>query len=173
MAVNVSPNSVVTLGILTLRVKGLCVIEVSRGRVRLVRCYFQHFHASRNPRSAFRLRMLAESGWLSLVLGSRRSAAHFCAWWPLLVTGARGKPRVPVVQSRIFVTGARVSTCGLQIRGSLPRKLRFGIWMSSVEAFLRRNALAGLWHVNLEVPSSWRAQHFVNLKVQSSWRSAL
>ena len=70
------PNSVVTLGILTLRVKGLCVIEVSRGRVRLIRCYFQHIHASRNPRSAFRLRRLAESGWPRRVLGSRRSAVR-------------------------------------------------------------------------------------------------
>ena len=36
----ISLNSVVTQGVLTIRVKGRCVIEVSRIRVRLVRCYF-------------------------------------------------------------------------------------------------------------------------------------
>ena len=40
--------------------------------------------------------------------------------------------------------------------------------MLSLEAFLRRSALAGLRHVNLEVQISWQAQHFVSLKVQSS-----
>ena len=52
--------------------------------------------------------------------------------------------------------------------GSLARKLRFGIWVLSLEAFLQRNTLAGLRRVNLEVQISWQAQHFVNLKVQIS-----
>ena len=58
-----SPNSVDTLGVLTVSVKGRCLIEVLRIRVRLIRCYLQYIHASRNPRSAFRLRRLAKSAW--------------------------------------------------------------------------------------------------------------
>ena len=63
------------------------------------------------------------------------------------------------------------SACGRKIWGNLARKLRFGIWMLSLEAFLRRNALAGLRHVNLEVHISWQAQRFVNLKVQITWQA--
>ena len=67
-----------------------------------------------------------------------------------------------------FVTGAvnrDFSTCGSfsDIGGSLARKLRFGIWMLSLEAFLRRSAFTELPHVNLEVPISWQAQDFVFL----------
>ena len=55
-----------------------------------------------------------------------------------------------------FVTGAAKRdfwTCGSlsEIGGSLARKLRFGILMLSLEALLRRNALSGLRHVNLEM----------------------
>ena len=38
-----------------------CLIEVLRRRVRLIRCYLQHMHASRNLRSALRLRRLAQN----------------------------------------------------------------------------------------------------------------
>ena len=37
-----SSNSVVTLGVLTVLYKGRCLIDVSGGRVRLVRCYTAH-----------------------------------------------------------------------------------------------------------------------------------
>ena len=47
-------------------------------------------------------------------------------------------------------------------RGILARKLRFGISMLSLEAFL---------HVNLEAQISWQAQYFVNLEVQISWQA--
>ena len=57
-----------TVGVLTVMVKHRCLIEVLRGRVRLVRCYLQYIHASQNPRSAFRLRRLAKSAWRARVL---------------------------------------------------------------------------------------------------------
>ena len=60
------------------------------------------------------------------------------------------------------------SACGRKIWGSFARKLRFGIWVLSLEAFLRRNAMAGLRRVNLEVHISWQAQRLMNLKVQIS-----
>ena len=42
----VSPNNVVTLEVLTVRVKHRCQIEVLHQRVRLIRCYLQDIHAS-------------------------------------------------------------------------------------------------------------------------------
>ena len=63
-----SPNSVVTLGVLTVVVKRRCLIDVLRRRVWLIRCYLQCTHSSRNPPSAFRLRRLAKSGWLERAL---------------------------------------------------------------------------------------------------------
>ena len=56
-----------TLGVLTVGEKQVC-LGVPRGRVRLIRCYLQYIHASRNRRHAFRLRRLAESGCLQRVL---------------------------------------------------------------------------------------------------------
>ena len=67
-----SSNSVVTLGVLTVVVKGRCLIEVSRGRVGLIRCYLQYMHASRNPQSAFRLQ--ARKIWLAGAGASRDCA---------------------------------------------------------------------------------------------------
>ena len=60
-------------------------------------------------------------------------------------------------------------TCGLfsEIGGGLERKLRFGIWMLSLEV---RIALAGLRDVKLEVQISQQAQHFVDLEVQILWQ---
>ena len=78
---NFSPNS----GVLTVGVKHRCLIEVSHGRGRLVRCYLQYIHASRNPRSAFRLRRVARSAWPRRVL-----LATALLLWSLFVAGARG-----------------------------------------------------------------------------------
>ena len=50
---------------------------VPRGRVRLFRCYLQYIHASRNPRSAFRL---LERVLLATALSLWRRA-HFWTWW--------------------------------------------------------------------------------------------
>ena len=73
--------------------KHWCLIEVLRGRIRLFRCYLQYIHASRNPRSAFRLRKVAESGCLRRVLLATALSlwrrAHSRAWWSLFVAGAR------------------------------------------------------------------------------------
>ena len=57
-------------------------------------------HASRNPRSAFRLRRLAESGWPRRVLltTAPRILVHggHCSWQ------AQGKPRALVLLSSTF-----------------------------------------------------------------------
>ena len=63
-----SPNSVVTLGVLTVVVKGRCLIQVSRGPGWLVRRYVLYIHSPRIPRSASRLCSLAESGGARRVL---------------------------------------------------------------------------------------------------------
>ena len=55
-------------GVLTVEVKDRCLIEVSRIPARLIRCYLQYIHASRNPRSAFRLCRLVEPGYARRVL---------------------------------------------------------------------------------------------------------
>ena len=101
------PQTVGSLGVLTVMVKGRCLIEVSRGRVRLIRCYLQCI--SRNPRSTFRLRMLAEYGAGRVLVAAALSLwcrALFRTWWSLFVAGARetscfGGPK------STFVTGAR------------------------------------------------------------------
>ena len=104
-----SPNNVHTLGVLTVGVKGRCPIEVLHRGVRLIRCYLQCIHASRNLRSALRLRTLTKSGGLRWVLDATALSlwrrANFRTGWSLSV--AQGKPRVLGVQSRLFVTGAR------------------------------------------------------------------
>ena len=68
-----------TLGVLTVRVK-------HRG-ARLIRCYLQYIHPSRNHRSAFRLprRQAREIGAAALVATalSLWCRAHFRTWWPL------------------------------------------------------------------------------------------
>ena len=88
-----SPNSVVTLGVLTVSAKHRCPIEVLHRRVRLVRYYLQYSHASRNPRSAFRLRLLAKSAWRARVLPatplSLWCCVHFRTWWSLFMAGTR------------------------------------------------------------------------------------
>ena len=70
-----------------------CLIEVLHRGVRLIRCYLQYIHASQNPRSAFRLRRLAESGCPRRVLVATALSlwccAHFRTWWPLFLAGAR------------------------------------------------------------------------------------
>ena len=105
-----SSNSVVTLGVLTVVVKGRCLIEVSRGRVGLIRCYLQYMHASRNPQSAFRLQ--ARKIWLAGAGASRDCALVVVlrAFSDMVVT-FRGRRKGNLVlwwfQSRLFVTGAR------------------------------------------------------------------
>ena len=77
---------------LTVSVKGRCLIEVLHRGVWLIRCYIQCIHASRNPRSALRLRRLAKSGALARVLVATALSlwcrAHFRTWRSLFVAGA-------------------------------------------------------------------------------------
>ena len=60
--------------------------------VRLIRCYLQYIHASRTPRSEFRLHRLAKFAWPRRVLVATPLSlwcrAHFRTSWPLFVTGA-------------------------------------------------------------------------------------
>ena len=60
------------------------------------------------------LRRLAKSACQGRVLPatalSLQRRAHFGIWWSLFVAGA-GKPRVSVLRSRLFVTGARDRSC--------------------------------------------------------------
>ena len=105
-----SPSSVDTLRALTVNVKHRCLVEVLHRGVRLTRCYLQCTHASRNRRSAFRLRRLAKSAWARRVLLATALSlwcrAHFRTGGHLSWQ-AQGKPRAMAVQSRLFVTGAR------------------------------------------------------------------
>ena len=81
-------NNAVTLGVLTVVVKGRSLVEVLRRGVWLVRCYAQYIHASRNPQRAFRLRRLAKSG-----AGAGACRTHFRTWWSLFVASARETSR--------------------------------------------------------------------------------
>ena len=89
-------------------------IAEARGRVRLIRCYLQHIQASRHRQCACRLRRLAESGCLRRVLLTtalslwRRAHFRICDHF----RGRRkGNLVLLVLQSRLFVTGARDRRC--------------------------------------------------------------
>ena len=87
--------------------------DLSRAwHVRLIRCYLQYIHTSRNRRHAFRLRRLAESGCPRRVLLTTALSlwcrAHFRTWWRLFVAGAR--------ETSCF--GAPKSTCRDRRKGS-------------------------------------------------------
>ena len=88
-----SPNSVVTLEVLTVIVKAGCPIGGSHIRGRLIRCHLRYIHSPRNLQSASRLRRLAELGGLARVYFSTALSswclAHFWTWWSLFVAGAR------------------------------------------------------------------------------------
>ena len=65
---------------------------MSRGRVRLIRCYLRYIHASQNRPRAFGLRRLAKSGRRRVLVATALSLwcrAHFRTWWSLFMTGAR------------------------------------------------------------------------------------
>ena len=83
------PNCVVALEVLTVGVKRRCLIEVLHRRVRLIHCYLQYIHASRNPRSEFRLRRLAKSD------GPRWVLVAPCAFSdPVVTFRGRGKGKL-------------------------------------------------------------------------------
>ena len=129
--------------------RGSCGRGKARGRDRLIRCYLQHIHDSRNPRSAFRLRRLTESGcpWrvlLTTVL-SLWCRVHFRTRRSLFVAGAR--------ETSCF--GAPKSTCRDRCKGS---ELFYFSWQ--VQHFM-----------NLDAQISWQPQHFVNLGLQISWQA--
>ena len=64
----VFPPQCVHAGVLTVRGKDGCLIGGAHRRLWPIRCYLQYTHSPRNPRSALRLRRLAESGGLAGVL---------------------------------------------------------------------------------------------------------
>ena len=94
-----SPNSVVTLGVLTVGVKDGCLIGGARARMRLSRCYLQYIHSPRDLRGVFRLRRLAESqacriwwagasalvvapcSFSDLVITFRGNEGNLVLWW--------------------------------------------------------------------------------------------
>ena len=104
-----------TLGVLTVVEKQLMLRLLKCGRVRLIRCYLQCIHGSRHRSCALRLRRLAESGLLRRALLTTALSLLWCR--AHLVHGshfswqAQGKPRVLVLQRRLFVTGARDRSC--------------------------------------------------------------
>ena len=63
-------QTVVKLGVLTLKVKAGCSIGGAHRRVRLSRCYLHYIHASRDLRSAFQLRRLVETTGPQVVFSS-------------------------------------------------------------------------------------------------------
>ena len=106
-----SPNSVGTLRGSYGRRKAGLVRSLPRRRVRLIRCYLQHIHDSQHRPCALRLCRLAKSGWPQWVL-----LATTLSLWCRVHGGdfsrqAQGKPRALVLQSRLFVTGARDRSC--------------------------------------------------------------
>ena len=82
-----------------------------------------------------------------------------CSWQ------AQGKPRALVLQSRLFVTGARDRSCFLRNAG-------FAVWIVTFGRVARLQISWQAQHlVNLEVQISWQVQHLVKLEAQISWQA--
>ena len=98
-------------GALPVRVEGRHLIEVSRVRVRLVRCYLQY---KVTPLEIFEVHFDCAGsqnlgGWSGRLsrLRSRCSAVRILGRGGQFSWQAQRKPRACVVPSRLFVTGAR------------------------------------------------------------------
>ena len=136
-------------------------------------------------RSAFRLRRLAESGRLPWVLLATTLSlwrrAHFRTWWSLFVAGA-GEPRVLVLQSQLFVTGARnrscfISQCSFRGRRSALDMLVLQISWQCCDPrcadFVAGAALCEPRSADFVTSLQqilWQAQRLVNFEAQISWQ---